>query len=148
MSSLFKILINHSKTELTLLDWLKWSSQISFLLIFLIISLVTLPSSFFTELINRHDGFYRKCALWCFSVKKAGVCARHLMLSCRLMSLSILFASKFIDVSNLVALVYMFLWRCHEEVLFLPVQAFYRYYLLCLRKQKRLVTFYFWNVLI
>ena len=65
------------------------------------ISLVTLPSSFFAGLINRQDGFCRKFGLWSLSVIKAGVLAIHSMWSSRLMRSTIFFASKFIHDSNL-----------------------------------------------
>ena len=39
------------------------------------ISLLALPSSFFTGLINRHDEFCRKSGLWSLSVIKAGALA-------------------------------------------------------------------------
>ena len=80
---------------------LKWSSEISFLLIFSLISLLTLPSSFFAGLINRHDGLCQKSGLWSLIVIKAGVLAIHSKRSSRLMSSAMFFASKFIDVYNL-----------------------------------------------
>ena len=54
-----------------------------------------------------------------------------------------LFGSKFIDVSNLGGAFFMLLWRCHKEVFYIVVGAFHRYYLFCLRTQKRLVTVLF-----
>ena len=65
------------------------------------ISLLTLPSSFFARLINRHNGFCRKSGLWSLSVIKSSVLAIHSMRSSRLMSSAMFFASKFIDVLNL-----------------------------------------------
>ena len=47
-----------------------------------------------------------------------------------------LFASTFIDVSDLGNAFYMFLWRCHKDVFYVVVQAFHRYYLFCLERQK------------
>ena len=58
-SFLFEISRNDFKTESIFLLWLKWNSGISFLLIFLIINLPTLPSSPFAGLLSRHDGFCR-----------------------------------------------------------------------------------------
>ena len=37
----------------------------------------------------------------------------------------------------------MFLRGCHEEVFYVLVRAFHRYYLFCLRRQKRWVTVLF-----
>ena len=66
---LLKISINHFKTESVFFHWLKWSFDISFSLILPIITLLTLPSSFFTGFINRQDdGFCRKPGLCSFSV--------------------------------------------------------------------------------
>ena len=98
-SFLLGISINHFKTDLVFFHWLKWSSEISFLLILSMISLPTLISSFFAGLIKRHDGFCRKSSLWSLSVTKAGVLAIHSMRASRKIGLAILFASKFIDVS-------------------------------------------------
>ena len=62
-----------------------------------------------------------------------------------------LFASTFIDFSDLGGAFYMFLWRCHKDV----VEAFHRYYLFCLERQKmfgnsfnfRMSSInFFWNV--
>ena len=65
----------------------------------------------------------------------------------RLMSSAIFFTSKFIDVFNLGGAHYIFLWRCLEEVFYVVVWAFQKYYLLFLRRQKRLVTVFFRTVL-
>ena len=70
------------------------------------ISLLTLPSSFFAD--NRHDGFCRMSDLWSLSVIKAGVLALHSMRLSRLTSSAFFFASKFIDVSNLGDAFYTF----------------------------------------
>ena len=50
---------SYFKTESAFLHWLKWSSEISFLLIFSMISLIALVSSFFAGLVNRKDGFLK-----------------------------------------------------------------------------------------
>ena len=100
-SLLLEISINHFKTETVFFNWFKWSSEISFSLILSMISLLTLPSSFFTRLIDQHDRFYRKSGLWFLSVLKAVGLAIHSTRSSRLMRSAMFFASKFIDVSNL-----------------------------------------------
>ena len=141
-SFLLETSINHFKTESVFFHWLKWSSEISFPLIFSMISLLTLPSSFFTGLINWHNEFCQKSGLWSLSVIKAGVLAIHSMWSSRLMSSAMFFASKFIDVSNSgVAFLYVFVmsWRSFYVV----VRAFHGYYLFCLWRQKGLVTVLF-----
>ena len=143
-SFLLEMRINHFKIESLFFHWLKWSSEISFPLIFSMISLLTLPSSFFAGLIDWHNGFCRKSGLWSLSVIKGGVLAVHSMQSSRLMSSAMFFASKFIDVFNLSGVFsYVFAtlsWRCFCYV---GVRAFHRYYLFCLRRQKRLVTVLF-----
>ena len=83
------------------LPWVEMKFWNQFLLIFLMISLVTLPSSFLAGLINRHGGFFRKSGLWSLSLTKTGVLTIQSMHSSRLMSSALVFASKFIDVSNL-----------------------------------------------
>ena len=62
------------------------------------ITLLTLPSSFFAGLINRYDGFYRTFGLRSLNVIKTSVLAIHSMWSSSLMGSTIFFASKFIDV--------------------------------------------------
>ena len=112
------------------------------------ISLLTLPSLFFAGLINQHDGFCQKSGLWSLSVIKAGILAIHSMWSSRLMSSAMFFASKFIDVSNLGgAFLYVFV-TCLEDVFYVVVWAFHRYYLFCLRRQKCLVTVSFLECLL
>ena len=107
------------------------------------ISLLTLPSLFFPGLINRPNAFCRKSSLWSLCVIKPGVLAIQSMRSPRLMSSTMLLASKFIDIFNLgSALLYVFVtlsWRSFYVV----VQPFQRYYLFCLRRQKLLVTVIF-----
>ena len=65
------------------------------------------------------------------------------MRSSRLMSSRLFFASKFIDVSNLVVLFCMFWWRYDEEACHVVVRAFRRYYSFCPRRQKCLVAVLF-----
>ena len=96
-SFLLEISVNHFKHESILFNWLTYNSQISVLWI----SLITFPSSFFVRLINHQDGFCPKYGLWYLIVIKAAVHAIHSMRSSRLMSLTMVFASKFIYVSNL-----------------------------------------------
>ena len=54
-----------------------------------------------------------------------------------------IFVSTFIDISNLIALFCMFIWRCHKEVFYVFVGAFHGYCLLSMQRQKRLVTVLF-----
>ena len=99
------------------------------------ISLLTLPSSFFAGLINRQDGFCQKPGLWSLSAIKARVLAIHSMRSSRLMSSVIFFTSKSVDVSSLGStFLYIFVTRCHEEDFYVIVRAFHRYYLFCLQR--------------
>ena len=63
--------------------------------------------------------------------------------SCRLINLEMIFVSTFIDISNLIALFCMFIWRCHKEVFYVFVGAFHGYCLLSMQRQKRLVTVLF-----
>ena len=125
---LLEISINHFINKSVFFHWLKWSSEISFLLIFSMTSLLTLPSSFFTRLINRHNEFCWKSSLWSLRVIKAGVLAIHSMRSSRLMSSAIFFASNFIDVSSLGAVLFccMFWWSCHKESFYAGVGVFHQ----------------------
>ena len=53
------------------------------------------------------------------------------------------FDSKFIDVSNLGGAFLYVLVMLHEEVFYVAVRAFHKYYLFCLQRQKRLMTVLF-----